>query len=59
MSPMGLKALKEGLAQNLGKCKLPKHKHRGLNPHLGKLMPTVIDEVSYSLDRELPACKGL
>lgn len=22
-------------------------------------MPTVIDEVSYSLDKELPACKGL
>ncbi|CAF9908001.1 MAG: hypothetical protein ALECFALPRED_004196 [Alectoria fallacina] len=41
MSPMGLRALKEGLAQNLG-----------------KLMPTVIDEVSYSLDKKLPPCKG-
>ncbi|KAL9138154.1 MAG: hypothetical protein Q9175_000625 [Cornicularia normoerica] len=40
MSPMGLRALKEGLAQNLG-----------------KLMPSIIDEVSYSLDKELPPCK--
>lgn len=58
MSPMGLRALKEGLAQNLGKNHLPKHRCGSLNHHVGKLMPTVIDEVSYSLDKEIPACKG-
>lgn len=59
MSPMGLRALKEGLAQNLGKLQPPKHEGGLLTMfHVGKLMPIVIDEVVYSLDKEIPACKG-